>query len=337
MLLSCLGTVQFGSGVAFVSSTDFRQLALKGQAGKAERLFRAAVSAFCSLTRPSRLEITQFEDLALPLFQMVSVEARRFAAAALSECAYAPIALVRQLSNQPVEVAAPLIIRSPVLKDIDLIALIGRHGLAHARVIARRANLNPAISDLIRALENPKLVRLPTANVRAQQANQALEEAGDDSLQNSACPLPGTSAENARRRLRSMMVSSSSANQKAHPVSSYISLRDAALSGNAGSFAGALAKAIGIASPVAPALTETSSYSSLMAVLRYLYLTEERAFLVMAAAFPGRFEHVEAIRAFLDDYRSIDPAKADAVVSQWKSRQSSSPAETKSPVRLRAS
>ncbi|RUM97351.1 DUF2336 domain-containing protein [Pseudaminobacter arsenicus] len=323
-----------------MSSSEFRQLAMKGEAGKAERLFRAAVSAFCSLTRPSRREIAQFEDLAVPLFDMVSLEARRFAAAALSECEYAPIALVRLLGNQPVDVAAPLIIRSPVLRDIDLIALIGRHGLAHARVIARRANLNPAISDLIRALENPKLVRLPISNIRPQQADQALEEAGDDSTGNSARPLPGTSAENARRRLRSMMVSSSPADQrvqKPHPVSSYVSLRDAALSGDAGSFAGALAKAIGIAAPAGPALAEASGSSSLMALLRYLYLTEERAFLVMAAAFPGRFSHVDAIRGFIEDYRRIDPAKAEAVVSQWKSRQPSSPVEAKSPFRLRAS
>lgn len=312
---------------------------MEREAGKAERLFRAAVSAFCSLTRPSRREIAQFEDLAVPLFDMVSLEARRFAAAALSECEYAPIALVRLLGNQPVDVAAPLIIRSPVLKDIDLIALIGRHGLTHARVIARRTNLNPAITDLIRALENPKLVRLPTSNGRTQQTDQALKETGDDTG-NSTRPSPGTSAENARRRLRSMMVSSPADQkvQKPQPVSSYVSLRDAALSGNAGSFSGALTKAIGMTSPAAAtALAQASSYSSLMALLRYLYLTEERAFLVMAAAFPGRFSHVAAIRGFIDDYRRIDPAKAEAEVSEWKSRQSSNPAEAKSPVRLRAS
>ncbi|MGB3391698.1 MAG: DUF2336 domain-containing protein [Pseudaminobacter sp.] len=305
---------------------------MKGEAGKAERLFRAAVSAFCSLTRPTRQEITQFEDLALPLFQMVSVEARRFAAAALSECAYAPIALVRQLSNQPVDIAAPLIVRSPVLRDIDLIALIGRHGLAHARVIARRANLNPAISDLIRALENPKLVRLPSSRERSRPA-----EGSGDSDNNT--PIPGASAENARRRLRSMMLAPTAAPQneeKPHPAS-YATLRDAALTGNSGTFAAALADAIGIASSPPAPLAEASGYSSLMAVLRYLYLTEERAFLVMAAAFPGRFAHVEAIRAFLDDYRMIEPAAAESIVNQWKSRQSSTSAEAKSPARLRAS
>ena len=112
-----------------LSSSDFRQITIKGETLKAERLFRAAVSAFCSLTRPSRREIAQLEDLTLPLFDFVSVESRRYVAAALSECQYAPAMLVRRLADETVDIAAPLLIRSNALSDIDLIALIGRHGI----------------------------------------------------------------------------------------------------------------------------------------------------------------------------------------------------------------
>ena len=42
-----------------VSSSDFRQIAERGDRGKKERLFRAAITAFCSLTRPSRNEIAK--------------------------------------------------------------------------------------------------------------------------------------------------------------------------------------------------------------------------------------------------------------------------------------
>lgn len=314
-----------------MSSTDFRQLAIKGEAGKAERLFRAAVSAFCCLTRPTRLEITQFEDLALPLFPMVTVDARRFAAAALSDCKYAPIALVRLLSNQPIDISAPLVMRSPVLKDIDLIALIGRHGLPHARVIARRENLNPVISSLVRALENPKLVRLPAPAMRSADA-EGTDASGAPS------PLPGATAENTRQRLRSMMVSSpldKVETEKHHPVSTYASLRDAALSGDASNFSVALAQAIGMVRP--PAFAATSSQTTLMALLRYLYLTEERAFLVMSAAFPGKFARVEIIRDFLEDYRRIDSARAETIVSQWKTQSASKPPQAPSSARLKAS
>ena len=53
-----------------MSSSDFRQIAVRADHGKAERLFRAAVTAFCSLTRPSRREIAQLEDLTLRAKQL---------------------------------------------------------------------------------------------------------------------------------------------------------------------------------------------------------------------------------------------------------------------------
>ena len=146
-----------------MSSSDFRQITIKSEAQKAERLFRAAVSAFCSLTRPSRREIAQLEDLALPLFEFVSVESKRYVAAALSECPYPPAALVRRLCDESVDIAAPLLIRSTALSDIDLIALIGRHGFGHARAIGRRRSLNPTIARLVAALENKVVPLRPAA------------------------------------------------------------------------------------------------------------------------------------------------------------------------------
>ena len=100
-----------------------------------------------------RREVVQLEDLTLPLYDDVSLEARRYVAAALSECAVAPARLVDRLANDRVDIAAPLLARSETLTDVDLIALIGRHGLPHARAIARRPELNPTIAQLIRALE----------------------------------------------------------------------------------------------------------------------------------------------------------------------------------------
>lgn len=135
-----------------MSSSDFRQIAAKTENGRSERLFRAAISAFCSLTRPSRNEISQLEDLVMPLFDIVSKDSLRYVAAALSETDFAPEALVNRLADQPLHIAAPLLLRSKVLTDVELIALIGRHGIPHARVIAKRDGLNPVIADLARAL-----------------------------------------------------------------------------------------------------------------------------------------------------------------------------------------
>lgn len=330
------------SGVSFVSSSDFRQIAIRTESGKAERLFRAAVSAFCSLTRPSRREIGQLEDLTLPLFDDVSVESRRYVAAALSECEYAPAALVRRLCEEPVDIAAPLLIRSRAVSDIDLIALIGRHGLPHARAIARRKDLNPTIADLIRALERPTLVRvrdpeaktapapIPAASTTDSAANP--QTPGQQTLDQQA---PGVAAENARRRLRSMMRTGDealAAKVDAFPgADAYVKLRETALTGNAAFFQTALADALDIDFSVAQSLTANQNYAPLLAALRSLDFSEDRAFLITVAVYPGLFPHPQAIRTYLDRYRLLHRDVALDKVRGWKAETLSRVVRNASP------
>ena len=193
------------SGVFHVSSLDLRHITVKGEPGKADRLFRAAISAFCSLTRPSRREIDQLEDLALPLFDSVSIESRRFAAAALSECQHAPTALVRRLSGETVDIAAPLLIRSNALTDIDLIALIGSRGLPHARAIARRPGLNRTIEHLVKALMSSAAPD-PDGAAHLDGSGPAFVSASNDETLLSQTNAEALSnADRVRSRLRSLM------------------------------------------------------------------------------------------------------------------------------------
>ncbi len=308
------------TGVSFVSSSDFRQIAARKDSGKAERLFRAAVSAFCSLTRPSRREIGQLEDLTLPLFNDVSVESRRYVAAALSECEYAPAALVRRLCEEPVDIAAPLLIRSRAVSDIDLIALIGRHGLPHARAIARRKGLNPTIADLIRALERPTLVRAPDPDANAAGADKIAPASADTASGEPAREQTfGIAAENARRRLRSMMRTGDEKTATAEPfkgADTYMKLRETALTGNAAFFQTALADALDIDFEIARSLT--ANHASLLVALRSLDLSEDRAFLVTVAVYPSQFPHPQAIRTFLDRYRLLHREAAQDKMRSWR-------------------
>lgn len=293
------------------------------------------MSAFCSLTRPSRREIAQLEDLTLPLFDSVSVESRRYVAAALSECEYAPAALVRRLCEEPVDVCAPLIVRSRALSDIDLIALIGRHGLPHARAIARRKDLNPTIAQLIKALEKPTLVRVRQPEPIAQVAGESAESAA-------AAPspprLPGSAAESARRRLRSMMLAEGEATSVNPFVGSatYGKLRETALTGNAAFFQTALADALDIDFSTARALTEQSSYVSLLAALRALDLSEDRAFLITVAVYPREFPHPQAIRIFLDRYRLLHHEAALEKLRGWKAETLSRSVRSNAPAAANA-
>jgi uncharacterized protein (DUF2336 family) len=307
----------------FVSSSDFLQIAARAETGKSERLFRAVVSAFCALTRPSRREIGQLEDLTLPLFDSVSADGLRYAAAALSECAYAPDALIRRLCESTVDIAAPLLARSKALSDIDLIALIGRHGLPHARAIAKRRDLNPTIADLIRALEKPMLARRNDPPFAAAPEPAEAPPSGPQRI-------PGAAAEGMRNRLRGMMLTEAPRHERAdtrlNPADrsgAYAKLRETALTGNVAFFQTALADALDIDFATARRLTETSDTAPLITALRALDLGEDKAFLIAVAVFPKLFPHPQAIRLFLDRYRLLHREAALERVKLWKADRAS--------------
>lgn len=279
---------------------------MRTETRKAERLFRAAISAFCSLPRPSRREIVQLEDLALPLFEGVPDDALRFGAAALSETEYAPRQLVLRLAESKVDVAAPLLIRSAVLGDVDLIALIGRHGLPHARAIGRRKNLNPAIAHLIRALERPTLV---VASATGRTAPEGVEDVK---------PGPGEAAESVRDQLRSMMAETRDVSAAARETTPYSKLRETALSGNLAFFQTALADALRIDFATAHSIVMNGDYARLLSALKALELGEDHAFLIAVAVFPQQFPHPQAIRLFLDRYRLLPIEVARNQLSQWQ-------------------
>lgn len=298
-----------------VSSTDFRQLLTASEKERAERLFRAAVTAFCSLVRPSHRDIGQLEELALSLFDMVSADARRFVAAALSESPYAPRALVLRLANEPVDTAAPILVRSAALSDFDLLTLISRYGAPHARAIARR----PVLSASMRRFANDSLAAMkgtPEMPLHAETVKPAAASEGRPT------------AEETRRKLRVMMRPAGSharfenRSGKVFDESAgfhhYERLRSTALTGVPAFFQTALADALDIEFERARALTETGSYYYLMVALKALGLDEAQAFLLTAAAFPSHFAHPETIRLFLERYRQLHRDAAIEKVGYWK-------------------
>lgn len=312
-------------------SSDFRQIAARSLPARTDRLFRAAVSAYCALPRPSRRETLQLEDLVLPLFDSVGVDSRRYVAAVLSELPNPPKALVRRLCEEPVDIAAPLLIRSPALADIDLLGIISRHGLPHARAIARRKQLNPAIANLIRALERPAhaAAEAPPADEPAEPdlPPETQTAMADETLPpepaNSPPPIP---AETVRSRLRSMMMPAGDlAPRSAQPVdersprpSAYGRLRATAMTGNPAFFHTALADALEIGLRQARAIVGASGYSELVYALRALDIDTEGALLIVLATYPSMFGHAESVRLFVERFELCHREKARDRLRGWR-------------------
>lgn len=269
-----------------VSSVEFRQFAASSENTKSDRLLRAAVSAFCSILRPSRQEVAQIEDLATPLLSHATRETLRFVAAALSECLNPPPSLVRRLCDEPVDICAPLLVRSSALRDIDLLALIGRHGLGHALAIERRRELDPRIANLI-------------ASLKARSAPEA-------------APAPTSMLPATLEKLRAMMVPAAETRPArwTEAPTPYLKLRAAALSGNPAILRATLASLFSIDEHAAAGLLADPTMTALKAVLKRLGLTAEEAYLIASAAQPHRFATATTIRGFVEDYMSETATQA---------------------------
>lgn len=268
-------------------------------AGKPERLLRASVTAFCSLPRPTRREIQQLDDLAVPLLGSASDDCLRYIAAALSDLPHAPPTLIRRLADYPVDISAPILMRSPVLTSIDLVALIGRHGVPHARAIAGRKGLDDRIAYLIQSLG-------------------VLEESSPDK------------AEETRRQLRAMMrpaTGTSPRHVKLHWENDpglYRNLRSTALAAAPALFETALAGALDIPASKVREILATGRIAELIVTFRALSFSAEQAFLLVHTLRPGQFHHPRATTAFLEEFETLSVKDATAIVDKWREKDQQS-------------
>ena len=306
---------------------SFSEFCPIGDSGdKQDRLLRAAISAFCSIPRPSRREIAQIEDLAIPLLDATTPDTRRYVAAALSECRYPPADLIRRLTREPVEICAALLVRSEALSEVDLISLIARQGLPYARAIAKRPKLSPKVAALIEKLAKSggETISQESAAQPTNPADRGADEKASTVSANEAPPRPGAAAEEVRKKLREMAREHTErlgkhgqdAPQRHTAAQIYHKLRITALTGTA-FFQTALADALGISFVKARSITDAQSYTDLMLALRALDLDEAQAFLLVSAAFPSAFNHPEAIRLFVERYQLLRHDVALEQVRHW--------------------
>ena len=296
------------------------QTAGEDSLSKSDRLFRAAVTAYCSLTRPTGRDAAQLDDLALPLLPLVNEESKRFAAASLSETFPAPPTLLRRLADCPVAISAPLLLRSRALADIDLIGLIGRNGIGHARAIARRPSLSGNIAALINALGIAPLASTASAEAPADPAPAPRVAERKPS---------GAAAEETREQLRAMMEPAEISAQALRPDgpidwvaahAAYPRMVATGMTGVAALFHTAIADAFDMGFDGARRMIEDDEGTSLAVALKAAGLSAAEAFLVAALAFPPRMGSTAAIRDFVEAYRTLDIDGARRQVATWRDK-----------------
>jgi uncharacterized protein (DUF2336 family) len=92
----------------------------------------------------------------------------------LADAAWAPSALINILALDEIEIARPIIARSPVLQDHDLIRLLVQATLEHQIEVARRPRLAASVVEAILARGEPAVLTALASNDSAELSNEGL-------------------------------------------------------------------------------------------------------------------------------------------------------------------
>jgi uncharacterized protein (DUF2336 family) len=334
------------------SARNFRALENASSHTRKDEIVLAAVNAFASRTRPTRLEAGQVEDLVLATLDHTSAQTRRLAAACLSHVPHAPLKLVLRLCEESADICAPLLLRSPVLQDADLIALVEKNGVDFARIIARRLTLTQKLKNFLLSLGDRQLASIVTAETPAE----IHPEIKADPVQISA------KLEAARDALRAMMreqvelpVITSAAQeafepalpaadvgpiapsagwseppaQPREPGQVPATLRRTALMGDPSFFITALADAHGLSFERAKRITGRATPSEMIMALHAAGVTTADAFIIVTAFYPSLAKEKSEIALFLIRYEGMVHDQSLSNVRRWKAEEISQALRTK--------
>ena len=113
-------------------------------------------------------------DILRQLIHDVEISVRKHLAIRLSDEPLAPSELVYALANDNAEIAHPILMRSDVLKDAQLIEIIRNRDLEHQLSVAMRASVSEAVSGALVETSEVSVVERLLENPGAEIGRQAM-------------------------------------------------------------------------------------------------------------------------------------------------------------------
>lgn len=140
-----------------------------------ERLMQA-LALFCDTPEAGATERarTLIGDIFMTLVAQAEQEIRARLALTLAPARWAPSALVNTLALDDIEIARPVIARSPVLSDADLVKLLVVATVDHQIEVARRPDITATVIQTILERGEPAVLTALASNPSAQVDPDAL-------------------------------------------------------------------------------------------------------------------------------------------------------------------
>ncbi len=120
-------------------------------------------------------------DILGKLVSDIEMSVRKSLAERLADSPLAPHDLVVTLANDQIEVARPILIKSEVLRDRELIAIIRHRGHQHQLAIAMRTSIDEIVSDALVETGETDVIKLLLENHNAKISEATLSYLTDQS------------------------------------------------------------------------------------------------------------------------------------------------------------
>jgi uncharacterized protein (DUF2336 family) len=160
------------------------QLAANPQGTSREEIYLAVASLYrIQGSGLNQRERGLMHDILRRLARDVEMAIRISLAERLADDITAPHELILLLADDKIEVARPLLLRSPILSDEDMLRLITECGTAHQEAVASRAHIGEPVSDALVKSEHESvlvaLVRNATAKISIVAYSTLVEKSRD--------------------------------------------------------------------------------------------------------------------------------------------------------------
>ena len=117
-----------------------------------EKSARAELAQTMSDLLQIDLSVSEHElitDVLIEILRKAEIDLRRALAERLSVMEDIPLRMVLTLANDDIEVADPILRRSRVLSDMDLIYIVKSNGVEHAQAVAMRPEISPPLIKVL--------------------------------------------------------------------------------------------------------------------------------------------------------------------------------------------
>jgi uncharacterized protein (DUF2336 family) len=151
-------------------------LAANPQGTSREEIYLAVTSLYrVQGARLSARERELMHDIVVRLARDVEMAVRIALAERLADDPSVPLELITLLADDTIEVARPVLLRSPVLTDEDFLRLIQEAGVAHQETIATRPQIGGQVTEALARCESETVLAALLRNVTARISPVAFE------------------------------------------------------------------------------------------------------------------------------------------------------------------